>query len=129
MRRYLLFWGLFLLAACGNESGPTGIPGPAHDRREPIGESEVAQRAHGRARLLREGQMWLNQAEPAKLSLLAVKRGELSWAEVDIWRKDLHHDFECALAETKLPKGPITKQPFASSSKGGGKWRTTDEHL
>ncbi|MGA3283312.1 MAG: nucleotidyltransferase domain-containing protein [Verrucomicrobiota bacterium] len=38
--------------------------------------------------------------------LLAVKRGEMSWAEVDAWRKELHHDFELALAETKLPERP-----------------------
>ena len=38
--------------------------------------------------------------------LLAVKRGELPWAEVDAWRKELHHDFERALAETKLPERP-----------------------
>ena len=38
--------------------------------------------------------------------LLAVKRGELPWAEVDAWRKELHHDVERALAETKLPERP-----------------------
>lgn len=38
--------------------------------------------------------------------LLAVKRGELPRAEVDAWRKELHHDFERALAETKLPERP-----------------------
>lgn len=38
--------------------------------------------------------------------LLAVKRGELPWAEVDTWRKELHRDFERALAETKLPERP-----------------------
>ncbi|MBE0540959.1 MAG: nucleotidyltransferase domain-containing protein [Verrucomicrobia bacterium] len=38
--------------------------------------------------------------------LLAVKRGELPWAEVDAWRKELHRDFERALAETKLPERP-----------------------
>ena len=38
--------------------------------------------------------------------LLAVKRGELPWAEVDAWRKELHHDFERALSETKLPERP-----------------------
>ncbi len=38
--------------------------------------------------------------------LLAVKRGELSWAEVNDWRLELHHDFEHALAETKLPERP-----------------------
>ena len=38
--------------------------------------------------------------------LLAVKRGELPWTEVDAWRKELHRDFERALAETKLPERP-----------------------
>ena len=38
--------------------------------------------------------------------LLAVKRGELVWTKVDAWRKELHHDFERALAETKLPERP-----------------------
>ena len=39
--------------------------------------------------------------------LLAVKRGEMPWAEVDAWRKELHRDFERALAETKLPERPV----------------------
>ena len=38
--------------------------------------------------------------------LLAVKRGEVPWTEVDAWRQDLHRDFEGALAETKLPERP-----------------------
>jgi hypothetical protein len=38
--------------------------------------------------------------------LLKVKRGELPWTEVDAWRKELHGDFERALAETKLPERP-----------------------
>lgn len=38
--------------------------------------------------------------------LLAVKRGDLPWVEVDAWRKELHRDFERALAETKLPERP-----------------------
>jgi len=38
--------------------------------------------------------------------LLAIKRGELPWPEVDAWRKTLHRDFEQALAETKLPERP-----------------------
>jgi predicted nucleotidyltransferase len=38
--------------------------------------------------------------------LLAVKRGEVPWSEVSNWRKELHHDFERALAETKLPERP-----------------------
>jgi uncharacterized protein len=38
--------------------------------------------------------------------LLAVKRGELPWPDVDAWRKDLHRDFERALAQTQLPERP-----------------------
>ncbi|MBI1177553.1 nucleotidyltransferase domain-containing protein [bacterium] len=38
--------------------------------------------------------------------LLAVKRGEFAWPEVDAWRRELHRDFERALAETKLPERP-----------------------
>ncbi len=38
--------------------------------------------------------------------LLAVKRGELPWADVEAWRKELHRDFEHALAETNLPERP-----------------------
>ena len=38
--------------------------------------------------------------------LLTVKRGEMPWTDVDAWRKDLHHDFEQALSETKLPERP-----------------------
>ena len=46
------------------------------------------------------------RVEAHRERLLAVKRGELPWAEVDAWRKELHHDFERALAETKLPERP-----------------------
>ncbi|MEI8234149.1 MAG: nucleotidyltransferase domain-containing protein [Verrucomicrobiota bacterium] len=38
--------------------------------------------------------------------LLAVKRGEIPWPEVDAWRKELHGDFESALASTWLPERP-----------------------
>jgi hypothetical protein len=37
---------------------------------------------------------------------LAVKSGELRRAELDAWYKELHQDFERALAETKLPERP-----------------------
>ena len=30
----------------------------------------------------------------------------MSWDDVDAWRKELHADFERALAETKLPERP-----------------------
>ncbi len=38
--------------------------------------------------------------------LLAVKRGEVPWRDVDAWRKELHRDFEQALADTRLPERP-----------------------
>lgn len=38
--------------------------------------------------------------------LLAVKRGERTWEQVDAWRLALHRDFEQALTETKLPERP-----------------------
>ncbi len=46
------------------------------------------------------------RVETHRERLLAVKRGELPWAEVDGWRRALHVDFERALAETKLPERP-----------------------
>ena len=38
--------------------------------------------------------------------LLAVKRGEIPWPEVNAWRKELHRDFDVALCETGLPDRP-----------------------
>jgi len=38
--------------------------------------------------------------------LLAVKRGEAPWTEVEAWRQELHRDFERALAETTLSERP-----------------------
>lgn len=46
------------------------------------------------------------RVEARRDRLLAVKRGELPWTEVDAWRKELHRDFERALVETKLPERP-----------------------
>ena len=57
------------------------------------------------AATLREGCVPV-RVEVHRERLLAVKRGELPWAEVDAWRKELHQDFERALNETKLPERP-----------------------
>jgi hypothetical protein len=57
------------------------------------------------AATLREGRVPV-RIETHRERLLTVKRGESSWAEVDAWRKELHRDFERALAETKLPERP-----------------------
>ena len=52
---------------------------------------------------------------------------ELPWAEVDAWRgrcragwqKELHRDFERALAETKLPERPDYDLPRRCASTAG----------
>ncbi len=57
------------------------------------------------AATLREGRVPV-RVEAFRERLLAVKRGEVPWLEVDAWRQELHRDFERALAETKLPERP-----------------------
>jgi len=57
------------------------------------------------AATLREGRVPV-RVDHHREKLLAVKRGELPWPDVDAWRKALHRDFEQALAETKLPERP-----------------------
>ena len=58
-----------------------------------------------RAATLREARVPM-RVEAHRERRLAIKRGELSWTDVDTWRKDLHRDFERALAETNLPERP-----------------------
>jgi predicted nucleotidyltransferase len=57
------------------------------------------------AATLREGRVPV-RVEAHRERLLAVKRGEVPWADVDAWRKELHRDFEHALVATKLPERP-----------------------
>jgi hypothetical protein len=38
--------------------------------------------------------------------LLAIRRGEMPWEEVNAWRLDLHRDFDTAFASTTLPEQP-----------------------
>ncbi len=38
--------------------------------------------------------------------LLSIKRGEMSWDDLNIWRLKLHKEFEISFAETKLPERP-----------------------
>jgi hypothetical protein len=46
------------------------------------------------------------RVEAQRERLLAVKSGQVPWAEVEGWRKELHRDFEAALATTTLPERP-----------------------
>ncbi|GHF59497.1 hypothetical protein HNQ07_003860 [Deinococcus metalli] len=39
-------------------------------------------------------------------ALLAIKRGEVPWPEVEAWRAALHREFEAAYAATTLPERP-----------------------
>ncbi|MFG2711416.1 DNA polymerase beta superfamily protein [Streptomyces goshikiensis] len=55
--------------------------------------------------LLRTGRLTID-AGPHRDRLLAVKRGELSWAEVDAWMARLAEETEAALSTTPLPQSP-----------------------
>jgi len=57
------------------------------------------------ATALREGRVPV-RVEAHRDRLLAVKRGEVPWGDVNTWRLELHLDFERALTETKLPERP-----------------------
>ncbi len=55
--------------------------------------------------VLREGKVTV-EVGPARDQLLAIKRGEVTFAEADAWRKRLQIDFEHAFQETALPERP-----------------------
>lgn len=55
--------------------------------------------------VLKEGFVPVNVGERRDF-LLAIKRGELDWAEINQLRLSLHKDFDAALATTKLPDKP-----------------------
>jgi hypothetical protein len=55
--------------------------------------------------ILRENELIVKVSEHRE-SLLAIKRGEMSWEEVNKWRLELHKDFDAAFAGTKLPERP-----------------------
>ncbi|MGW7454654.1 nucleotidyltransferase domain-containing protein [Streptomyces sp. NPDC054787] len=55
--------------------------------------------------LLRTGRLTI-EAAPYRERLLAVRRGELTWEEVDAWMARLQEETEVALATTSLPPEP-----------------------
>ena len=55
--------------------------------------------------VLREGKVTVEVGE-AREQLLAIKRGEISFAEADAWRKRLQIEFERAYKQTSLPDRP-----------------------
>ncbi len=54
---------------------------------------------------LRDGTLQLN-VEQHRDELLAIRRGEVPWHQVDQWRLDLHRDLDKALEMTSLPTHP-----------------------
>jgi predicted nucleotidyltransferase len=54
---------------------------------------------------LREGTIPV-RVEEHREQLLAVKRGEIPWRELDSWRLDLHRQFDRAFESTTLPERP-----------------------
>jgi uncharacterized protein len=54
---------------------------------------------------LREGVVPV-RVEAHRERLLAIRRGELAWDEVDGWRVRLHEEFDAAFGVTKLPERP-----------------------
>ncbi len=44
--------------------------------------------------------------DPYRDRLLAIKAGKWDWEDVNAWRLTLHHDFELAFQETRLPDHP-----------------------
>jgi len=57
--------------------------------------------------LLRQGRLVLDVGG-YRDRLLAVRRGEVAWAEVEAWRLELHAQLDDALDRTLLPAGPDT---------------------
>jgi hypothetical protein len=55
--------------------------------------------------VLREGVVPMN-VEEHRERLLAVRRGEVPWEEVNAWRLRLHREFDAAFATTHLPERP-----------------------
>jgi hypothetical protein len=55
--------------------------------------------------LLRDG-IVVVRVEDERDRLLAIRNGEIAWAEVDAWRLLLHRDLDAAYASTRLPDRP-----------------------
>lgn len=50
------------------------------------------------------------RVEAYRERLLAIKRGDVPWAEVNSWRLSLHREFDKAFAATSLPERPDYEQ-------------------
>jgi len=52
------------------------------------------------------GEVGVRVADEHRERLLAIRRGELPWREVDAWRLALHRCFDAAFAQSPLPERP-----------------------
>jgi hypothetical protein len=55
--------------------------------------------------VLREGLVPVHVGEHRD-RLLAIRRGETPWSEIDAWRLRLHRELDAAYATTRLPERP-----------------------
>jgi uncharacterized protein len=55
--------------------------------------------------VLKEGTVPV-RAEANRDKLLAIRRGEIPWDTIDMWRLELHQEFDAALTTTPLPDRP-----------------------
>lgn len=60
---------------------------------------------HSGIGVLREGVVPV-RVEEHRDQLLAIRRGEMPWDEVEDWRKRLHREFDLASEKTRLPERP-----------------------
>ena len=56
--------------------------------------------------VLREGRVPVRVEDEHRDRLLAIKRGEVDFEEIESWRLQLHHDFDNAAEQTRLPDRP-----------------------
>jgi predicted nucleotidyltransferase len=55
--------------------------------------------------ILRDGLVPVNVGD-YRDRLMAIRKGDVSWEEVNVWRLELHKEFDAALEKTKLPERP-----------------------
>ena len=58
------------------------------------------------------------RVETYRERLLAVKRGETPWEDVDRWRQSLHEEFNAAYRHTSLPERPHYEEGQPVSAQG-----------
>src|SRR5437899_7968481 len=101
----------------------TVAPGAEFEDRRPFKFKKLEQdlRAHGKIKwkhamhlmrlllsgisALREGELRVRLDEH-RAALLAIKRGEKPWPEVNAWRLRLHKEFDEEFVSTQLPERP-----------------------